>query len=168
MKGQPIGWIEGDEDRIDSSTERLLWDVVAVSDTRELGQSLEYGIVALVDIAIMALSPAVNDPNTAVEVIEEMGSIFPELSDTPLGPYAVPDATSWPRVVLVAPTFGELVRLATTQIVLYGATDPFVVDALEEFAETLADLDLGDDDRRVVADFRRSLHAAGIGADPRQ
>lgn len=166
VKGQPIGWIEGDKERIGSGAERLLWEVVAVSETRELGLSLEYGIVALVDVAIMALSPAVNDPNTAVEVIEELGFTFPELSGIPLGPYAVPDATSWPRVVVSAPTFGELVRLATTQIVLYGATDPFVVDALEEFAETLAVLDLADDDRRVVADFGLSLRAAGIGAIP--
>ncbi|MFW2332374.1 DUF2254 family protein [Ilumatobacter sp.] len=168
VKDQPIGWIEGDEARIGSSAERLLWEVVAVSDTREVGQNLEYGIVALVDIAIMALSPAVNDPNTAVEVIEEMGFIFTKLSEIPLGPYVVPDATSWPRVVVLAPTFGDLVNLATTQIVLYGITDPFVADALEEFAETLAVLALGDDDRRVVADLGRSLHAVRVGATLRQ
>lgn len=166
MKGQSIGWIEGDEESIGTSSERQLWDVVAVSDTREVGQSLEYGIVALVDVAIMALSPAVNDPNTAVEVIEEMAFIFPTLADVPLGPYAVPDSTTWPRVVVCTPTFGALVRLATTQIVLYGASDPFVGAALVELGETLADLDLDDDDRGAVADFRHSLAEAGVRTAP--
>jgi uncharacterized membrane protein len=50
----------------------------------------------LVDIAIMALSPPVNDPNSAVEVIQEMGFLFCERAGTPLGHSSDPTPTPGP------------------------------------------------------------------------
>jgi uncharacterized membrane protein len=93
-------------------------------------------------------------------VIEEMSFMFPEIAKVPLGPYAVPDNESWPRVVVKARSFGELVELATTQIVLYGITDPNVVMALRRFATSLELLDLNADDRRYVDEFAAKLAAA--------
>ena len=133
--------------------------MIDVSETRELALSIEFGVVALVDIAIMALSPAVNDPNTAVELIETMSFLFPEIAATPLGPDAVPDEESWPRVVVAMRTFGELVELATTQMVLYGLSDPMVADALRRFADSLGRLDLDDRDRARVDEFAASVAA---------
>jgi uncharacterized membrane protein len=108
----------------------------------------------------MALSPAINDPNSAVVVIEKMSFLFPHIAKAPLGPYAVPDAESWPRVVVFARSFGELVELATTQIVLYGLTDPNVALALRRFADSLNLLDLNDDDQRYVDEFAAKLDGA--------
>jgi uncharacterized membrane protein len=134
--------------------------VALLSGTRELGQGIEYGVIGLVDMAIMALSPAVNDPNSALEVIEEMSFLFQDLDDVPLGPYAIPDGESWPRVVVNAWTFGQLVELATTQIVLYGITDPLVVRALHRFANSLRMLELSDADRAHVDAFATKLDGA--------
>ena len=96
----------------------------------------------------------------AVVVIEEMTFLFPEIAKAPLGPYAVPDTESWPRVVVYARSFGELVELATTQIVLYGITDPNVLTALRRFATSLNLLDLNDDDQRYVDEFAAKLESA--------
>jgi uncharacterized membrane protein len=159
VKGQPIGWIAGRGAKIESIPLREIADTIDVSGTRELAANVEYGLVAMVDVAIIALSPAVNDPNTAVEVIEEMTFLFSELATFPLGPYAVPDGEAWPRVVVKARTFGELVEVATTQIVLYGVSDPMVLRALHRFARSLQLLDLDEDDRRHVDKFAESLDA---------
>jgi uncharacterized membrane protein len=160
VEGQPIGWVTSRDPLSQLPPATHIADRLDISGTRELLHSVEYGLFALVDIAIMALSPAINDPNSAAVVIEEMSFLFPEIAKVPLGPYAVPDTESWPRVVVYARSFGELVELATTQIVLYGMTDPKVVAALQRFATTLELLDLNDDDRRYVDEFAAKLEAA--------
>lgn len=158
--GQTVGWIASRDPGAELHPGRGVRDVIDVSGTREIGESIEYGVFGLVDIAIMALSPAVNDPNSALEVIEEMSFLFQDLADVPLGPYAVPDAESWPRAVVRTRTFGELVDLATTQIVQYGITDPMVVRSLREFADALQRLDLNDSDRAHVEVFAAKLVGA--------
>ena len=155
VENETIGWMSS---RTGAQPERPIAENVDVSRTRELAESIEYGLFALVDIAIIALSPAVNDPNSAVEVIEEMSFLFAEIAKDPLGPYVVPDTDSWPCVVVKARTFGELVELATTQIVLYGLSDPKVVTALRRFAASLDLLDLGDTDQRYVDEFAGKLY----------
>jgi uncharacterized membrane protein len=157
VEGQPIGWVTSRDPLSQLPPETYIADRIDISGTRELLHSVEYGLFALVDIAIMALSPAINDPNSAVVVIEEMSFLFPEIAKVPLGPYAVPDTESWPRVVVFARSFGELVELATTQIVLYGITDPNVVTALRRFATSLNLLELSDDDQRYVDEFAAKL-----------
>lgn len=159
--GQPIGWISSRDPNVELHPDRGVRDTVDVSAAREISDSIEYGLFGLVDIAIMALSPAVNDPNSALEVIEEMSFLFQDLADVPLGPYAVPDAETFPRAVVCTRTFGELVDLATTQIVLYGITDPMVVRSLRQFAGALLRLDLNDADRAHVDAFAAKL----VGAD---
>jgi uncharacterized membrane protein len=154
VEGDRVGWYEA---RGSSPSDEIVAERIDITLGRELSKSVDYGLYALVDIAIMALSPAVNDPNSAVQVIEEMSFLFADLAKLPLGPYAVPDTESCPRVVVAARTFGELVELATTQIVLYGITDPNVARALGRFAESLDRLDLSDADRRHVDDFVASL-----------
>ena len=158
VKGKPIGWVEG-RDATNLPHGRIR-EMIDISGWRELRLSIDYGVWALVDIAIMALSPAVNDPNSAVEVIEEMGFLFAELAGTPLGPFVQPDPDTWPRVVINSRTFGELVEIATTQIVLYGLSDPNVHRALRRLAADLDVLDLTEHDRTYVDAFAAKLDAA--------
>jgi uncharacterized membrane protein len=160
VEGQPIGWVTSRDPLGQLPPEEHIADRLDISGTRELLHSVEYGLFALVDIAIMALSPAINDPNSAVVVIEEMSFLFPEIAKVPLGPYAVPDPESWPRVVVYARSFGELVELATTQIVLYGIADPNVAMALRRFATSLDLLDLNNQDQRYVDEFAAKLESA--------
>jgi uncharacterized membrane protein len=157
FEDEPIGWFSSP---LGSASGPQVVQRVDISQTRELAQSIEYGLYALVDIAIIALSEAVNDPNSAVEVIEKMSFLFREIEKVPLGPYAVPDAESVPRVVVAARTFGELVELATTQIVLYGISDPGVVTALRRFADSFDLMDLSDADQRYVDEFAAKLDGA--------
>ncbi|MGI9623828.1 MAG: DUF2254 family protein [Acidimicrobiales bacterium] len=157
VEGEPIGWIAAQPGDATALPKISVDDVVDVATTRELVDSIEYGLVGMVDIAILALSPAVNDPNTAVEVIEEMSFLLHALDQEALGPHAAPDDQSTPRVVVSARSFGELVELATTQIVLYGNSDPMVDAALQRMARSLRSLKLSDEDRRAVKRFGKSL-----------
>jgi uncharacterized membrane protein len=63
-------------------------------------------------------------------------------------------------VIVRTRTFGELVDLATTQVVQYGITDPMVVRSLRQFAGALQRLDLDDSDRAHVDAFAAKLEGA--------
>ena len=156
VENKPIGWVQGG-DSTDALPPGRISEMIDISGGRELRLSIDYGLWALVDVAIMALSPAVNDPNSAVEVIEELGFLLCDLVGTPLGPFANPDADTWPRVVINGRSFGELVQIATTQIVLYGISDPNVHTALTGLAANLDLLDLSEDDQRYVDAFAAKL-----------
>jgi hypothetical protein len=95
-------------------------------------------------------------------VIEAMSFLFAEIAESPLGPFAVPDPDTWPRVVHESWTFGELVELATTQIVDYGLSDAVVAQALQRFARSLQLLELSERDQAYVDDFAASLVTADL------
>ena len=154
-RGEPIGWVAGGA--ADAAAAEQVARTVEISDTRVLGGSISYGIVVLVDIAIMALSPAVNDPNTAVEVVEELGFFLPRLAGATLGSYSIVDDAGTQRVTVYASTFGDYVKIATDQIVLYGSQDPLVVQSLNRLANLLCALDLEEADRQVVEEFKARI-----------
>jgi uncharacterized membrane protein len=170
FENDSIGWIAQRSPKSPSSSGSdiasfgsTLGGQIEISRSRDLSHNPEFRLVSLVDIAIIALSPAVNDPNSAVEVIEEMGFLFPGIARIPTGPYASPNAESWPRVLVAARTFDELVEFATRQIVLYGKTDPNVVAALRRLVTSLDRLDpsdTGSTDQRWVDKLSAELDSA--------
>lgn len=72
-------------------TERLL-ATVEIADTRTMQQDVDFALRQLVDIALRALSPAVNDPTTATEVVLRLGSLLRDILISPQPPLAVAGA----------------------------------------------------------------------------
>ena len=154
VRGESIGWIvpgNGAADEV-PPPDRLA-DMIDIAEVRPLSRAVGYGIVVLVDITIMALSPGVNDPNTAVEVIEQMSFLFPQLAQFRLGPFGRADAEGRQRIVVWAPTLGDYIEMATAQIVLYSGEDPAVIKALQRWVRVLEGLDLTERDRKAVDTF---------------
>lgn len=152
--GEPVGWIVGGED-VSSGLPPIehVANMIDITEGRELEQSVGYGIFLLVDIAIMALSPGVNDPNTAVQVIEELIFLFPQLAQFQLGPFGRTDAEGVPRVALRSATLGDYIEMATAQIVLYSGEDPAVRMALGHLGRVLQGLELSEADSKTVEAF---------------
>ncbi|WP_238382090.1 DUF2254 domain-containing protein [Mycobacterium neumannii] len=74
-----------DPDRV----ERKLMSTVEVADIRTMQQDVDFGIRQLVDIALRALSPAINDPTTAADVMLRLGSMMRKLLTADMPPPAV-------------------------------------------------------------------------------
>jgi uncharacterized membrane protein len=123
---------------------------VLVGGERTQLQDPAFGIRQLVDAACRALSPAVNDPTTAVQSAHRIADLLARIGERP-------DPTGWytdrdgsVRVRLVEDDFERLVVLGFTEITRYGADSPQVVRALRSIqAELRAKVD---DDRRAVVD----------------
>jgi len=92
-----------------------------------LQQDVAYGLRQIVDIALKAISPAVNDPTTAVNAIDHLGAILSTLATHPMPDLDRRDAAGQLRVIVRERTFGELVRLSFDQLRHYGAGDPVIV-----------------------------------------
>ena len=71
-----------------------------------------------------------NDPTTAVQVVDRITDLLGRIASrpTPTGWYADPEGTA--RVHLVPDTFAEVMTLAFTEIIRYGADSPQVVRRL--------------------------------------
>ncbi len=94
--------------------------VFVLSRQRTVRQDPAFALRILVDIAIRALSPAINDPTTSVQTIDRIESILVRLYERHPGPTYVVDSTGTPRALIHAPTWIEYFELGTTEIRIYG------------------------------------------------
>jgi uncharacterized membrane protein len=105
-------------------------DAVRIGYQRTLQQDVRFGMRQLVDIALRALSPAVNDPYTAIQAIHRLTVLLCALAPLPLGDYQVSGGTTTARLIVHAPAFADYAELACSLIRRYGAAEPTVSAAL--------------------------------------
>ena len=94
---------------------------IVLGRDRSFERSPRYAIRLLVDIAIRALSTAVNDPTTAVHGLDQIEAILVHLGNARLTDGPVRDEEGKLRVVLATTTWGEYLELGTAEIQQYGA-----------------------------------------------
>ena len=97
---------------------------VAFDTERTMEQDAAFGFRQLVDIALQALSPAVNAPTTAAQVIDEMHDLLRRLVTRPQPGGGYRDEGGELR--LVVPQYGvaDYLRLAVEEIWHYGDSSP--------------------------------------------
>jgi uncharacterized membrane protein len=108
----------------------LIRAAVIVGPARTMQQDIDFGLRQLSDIALRALSPAVNDPTTAIEVILRIGSIMRPLVLAELPAQAVRNRAG--RVLLTPNDLdhAEYIGHAFDQLRIYAAPHPQVMTAL--------------------------------------
>ncbi len=103
---------------------------VQVGFERTTQQDAALGIRQLVDMACKALSPAVNDPYTAVQMIDHLTVIFVALAVRPLGDDVAVDPTGRGAVSVPGRRFGDYLAMMCGLIRRYGCAEPTVSLAL--------------------------------------
>ncbi len=94
---------------------------VAVGAERTLEQDPRFVFRVLVDVANKALSPAINDPTTAVLALDQIASLLLALGRRRLDEGVVRDAAGAVRAVYGTPDWPDFVTLAVSEIRHYGA-----------------------------------------------
>jgi uncharacterized membrane protein len=94
-----------------------------IGETRTLQQDVEFGIRQIVDIALKAISPAVNDPSTAVTCLDHLGRILGYLAKRKISSPALRNENKELCLLVKRPTFQSCLDLAFNQIRQYGKTD---------------------------------------------
>ena len=113
---------------------------IALGTERTIEQDPAFALRILVDIAIRALSPAVNDPTTAVQVINHLEDTMALIGSTPGldGRWEYRDDGDMLRLVMPAHRFDDLVGLAFTEIRDYGRTS---IQVLRRLRAALVELE---------------------------
>jgi uncharacterized membrane protein len=100
----------------------LAW-CMEIGPTRTLQQDIEFGILQIVDVALKAISPAVNDPSTAVTCVDQLSRILVQVIGRKPSPAQLQDETGMPRVWVSWPDPSRLMDTAFEQIRLYARGD---------------------------------------------
>jgi uncharacterized membrane protein len=93
---------------------------VGIGPERTLYQDTAFGLRQLVDIAEKALSPAINDPTTAVQCIDRLHDLLRRLAVRPLPSGMWGDADGELRLVVPQPTWEDYVHLSFDEIRHFG------------------------------------------------
>jgi uncharacterized membrane protein len=152
-KGVPLLLVS----KSDRLTDQLRQEFLRAFDfgpTRTLEQDVEFGILQIVDIALKAISPAVNDPSTAITCVDQLSRIlirFAEREPVAARFYNPPGVL---RVVVPWLEFERLVVAAFEQIRQYSKAD---VAVSLRILRALIDITTTTD----VPEFRRALRERG-------
>ena len=97
---------------------------------RTLYQDPAFGLRQLADIAAQALSAAVNQPTTAVLVIDSLEDVLLQIARSPRQSGCYTDRDGTVRFIKPLPGWDDCLDLAFTEITAYGATSPQVTRRL--------------------------------------
>jgi uncharacterized membrane protein len=110
---------------------------IAVGQERTLEQDPTFAFRIMVDIASKALSPAINDPTTAVLALDQIHHLLRKVSDRDLDTGTVRDAAGRLRLVYRTPDWEDFVHLAVTEIRHFGAESIQIARRLRAMLENL-------------------------------
>ena len=111
------------EDRIDAMRATELLGAFDIGPTRTLQQDVEFGVIQIVDIALRAISPAINDPSTAISCIDQLSRILIRWLGRAPPASVLFDPPHVPRVVVPWISVDGMLDTAFEQIRHYAATD---------------------------------------------
>jgi uncharacterized membrane protein len=134
LEPTPLLHVYGARENIDA---HALRNAITFGDQRTFDQDPKYAIRLLVDIAIKALSPAVNDPTTAVQAVDQIEDLLLRLGSCRLEIGQFRDSGGHLRLVVPFPTWEDFLRLALEEIRACGATSVQVMRRMEALASDL-------------------------------
>ncbi|MGW7344279.1 DUF2254 family protein [Streptomyces sp. NPDC054854] len=138
---------------------------VATGPERTFDQDPDLSFRLLADIALRALSPAVNDPATAAESMDRTEDLLTRLADRELDIGQFPDGAGRPRVTIPVPDWEQYVATAVDELAFAAAGSPM---ALRRLRDLLARLEqrCPAERRAVVRERLRRVDRTGAGAHP--
>ena len=132
-----------------------LRQAIQAARERTFDQDPKYPLRLLADIAIKALSPAINDPTTAVQALDQIEDLLHRLGRRVLDAGCVKDDQGIVRLIFPTPTWEDYLALAFDEIRQYGVSSVQVMrrlrSALTGLAESVTEID-----RKVLVE--RYLH----------
>lgn len=150
-RGAPLLEVYGNGDHLD---ERQLCGAVAITRERTMRQDPSFGFRQIVDIAVRALSPGVNDPTTAVQCLDELHDLLRIIGQRPAWSGQVRDGRGEVRVLVPQPTWSTYLSLALDEIRTAGARQLQITRRMRA---------LLDDLEAVVPEERRAAVRVQIG-----
>lgn len=142
--------------------EANLRKAIQLGKERTFVQDPKYSIRLLVDIAIKALSPAINDPTTAVQALDQIEDLLIRLGRRRLEIGAFRDAQGTLRLLMAFPTWEDFLALSFDEIRFYGATSIQVMRRMMALVGEL--LSIMPEERRPAVRYWRERFQSTVAA----
>ncbi|KZB51534.1 DUF2254 domain-containing protein [Thalassospira xiamenensis] len=115
----------------------FITEQILIGNQRTAMLDIEFALRQLVEVALRALSPGINDPFTAIAVIYRLGRAMPQAMNfhSPLGLWR--DEQGQERICAHLSDFGEMLDAAFNQIRQSASTKPYVLLPMAEVLESL-------------------------------
>ncbi|GLZ53438.1 DUF2254 domain-containing protein [Actinomycetospora sp. NBRC 106378] len=126
---------------------------IRTATERTMDQDLSFGLRQLVDVAIKALSPSINDPTTACQVLDVLHDLLRRVVTRPWPAVRLADDDGVTRVCIPSDDVGALLRIALNEIHHYGAESTQVPERITRLLDDLDDVALTEH-REAVRHYR--------------
>jgi uncharacterized membrane protein len=137
-------------ERLDEPLAECVQAAFILGSERTPTQDVEFCIDQLVEIAIRALSPGINDPFTAITCVDRLGAALCRLAQRPIpSPYRY-DEEQQLRIIARPVTFTGVIDAAVNQIRQYGCSSVAVTIRLLETLAVVAAYTHREEDRAAL------------------
>ena len=143
---------------IPADCDKAIRKAFVIGRNRTAAQDLEHGIRQLVEIAVRALSPGINDPFTAIAVIDRLTAALEEVLQGRLQPKLITDAQGRVRVIADRSEVAGIVDIAFDAIRQAGADNPAILIRIADSLGALARLLTPGEALRAVLGQLAKLH----------
>ncbi|WP_291735806.1 DUF2254 domain-containing protein [Leisingera sp. F5] len=133
LRGQPVAWATGGGSKFRKTASAA----IDIGDVRSFDQDPSFGLTLLAETAQKALSPGVNDPGTAVEVMGRLERLLWE--NTPADETSDAREAAYPNVCIPPVTAQHLLACAFPPIARCGSEPPSVMRWMEKSLDALGE-----------------------------
>lgn len=123
-----------------ADTEVALDSFYFIGSDRTAEQDLEYTIQKPVEVALRAISPGTNDPNTANDIILRVGRLLGKMGQLKTDDWVLTDKDDKDWVLYRFPSYSNIVYNAFYQLAHYGKEDISVLISISEALIIAADI----------------------------
>jgi uncharacterized membrane protein len=120
-----------------SVDEHGLRSSIAFGSERAMDQDPTFAFRIVVDVALKALSPAINDPTTAVLAMDQLHRMLRTVGNRYLRTDELPDQSGQIRVIFRTPNWDDFVYLAFSEIRSCGSNNLQIVRRMRAMIENL-------------------------------
>jgi uncharacterized membrane protein len=131
-------------------------------------QDIEYSVDQLVEVAVRALSPGVNDPSTAISCIEWLGAALIQMAERKIPSHWRYDENGKLRIITDATDFEGIAASALNQVRQYGRSSVAVTVRLLDVLARIGPHLVRPDDRAVLLGHARAVRDDGVATAPNE
>jgi uncharacterized membrane protein len=165
VAGTPIARVYPPPEDWDAFAHELAKAYVIAND-RTSRQDAAFAVQQLVEVALRALSPGVNEAFTAITCIDRLGQGLSKLAARKIPSPVRTDDLGRTRVIASPQTFDELASAAFEPIALYAERNPAISGRLLDTLAGLGTIATRADDRRAITRIADLVHALASGHAP--
>ncbi len=146
-KGEVLFHIHGEDDGEEDYRSNIF-----IGRDRMGEYDLAYSLQKIVEVALRAISPGINDPNSARDSIKYLGLILSETNSLQDGIVTLHDENRHPRVLVTLFSFNQILYHSYYQIVHYGRGDISVILSIMD-SLIMIYREVPEERKRIVYDF---------------